>query len=667
MRNHSRAFTLLEILLVVAAIGILAAIVIVAINPQRQLGKVRDAERQSEINSIQDGIKQYALDNEGKYPSGLDVNEYKEVCDTEAVDPSSCPDTYVDLSDLVPKQLAAIPRGPLASDTNAKTGYEASRDGNGNVTVKAPNTEVDSSAKRAGGSMSVSYSLGSASYDNNKRVIGQSRTPRGAAFNGNGTKMFVINEDDDNVYSYNLSTGYDLSTASYNQTFDVSGQTYSPEGIAFNGSGTKMFVVGFGNTHVYSYNVSTAYDISTASYNQKLDVSGQDEYPQGVRFNGDGSKMFVVGFKNDNVYSYNLSTAYDLASASYNRSFDVSGQEGSATGMKFNGDGSKMFVVGYSGDNVYSYNLSTAYDLSSATYNRSFDVSVQDGVPRGVTFNGDGSKMFVVGDDNNNVYSYNVSTAYDLSSASYNQSFDTSGQDGSPLGTAFNGDGTKMFVAGADDDNVYSYNLSTAYDLGSASYNQSFDVSGQETQPTGVTFNGDGTKMFLVGYDYDNVYSYDLSTAYDISSASYNKSFDVSVQDGTATGVTFNGDGTKMYVVGNGEDQVFSYDLSTAYDLGSASYNQKFDVSGPDNQPRSVTFNDDGTKMFVAGLSNGIIYSYDVSTAYDISSASYNQKFDVSGEENYPVGVEFNGDGTKMFMAGLDTETIHRYSSTEEQ
>ncbi|PSO44030.1 MAG: hypothetical protein BRC23_02250 [Parcubacteria group bacterium SW_4_49_11] len=83
MRTHSRAFTLLEILLVVAAIGVLAAIVIVAINPQRQLGKVRDAERQSEVGTIKDGLEQYSIDSSGEYPSGIEANTYKEVCDTK--------------------------------------------------------------------------------------------------------------------------------------------------------------------------------------------------------------------------------------------------------------------------------------------------------------------------------------------------------------------------------------------------------------------------------------------------------------------------------------------------------------------------------------------------------------------------------------------------------
>jgi sugar lactone lactonase YvrE len=106
------------------------------------------------------------------------------------------------------------------------------------------------------------------------------------------------------VYSYDLSTWYDLSTASYHQKFDVFGQDRGPTGVAFNGDGTKMFVVGSENDHVYSYALSEGDDLSTASYNQKFDVSGQDDGLTGVAFNGDGTKMFVVGSANDDVYRY---------------------------------------------------------------------------------------------------------------------------------------------------------------------------------------------------------------------------------------------------------------------------------------------------------------------------------------------------------------------------
>jgi prepilin-type N-terminal cleavage/methylation domain-containing protein len=409
MNHRQNGFTLLEILLVVAAIGILAAIVIVAINPQRQLGKVRDAERQSEVGTLKDGIEQYSLDKNGEYPSEIEVNTYKEVCDTEAVAPSNCPDYYVDLSGLVPEQLAAIPRDPQASDTNEDTGYEVGKDGNGNIAVRASNTEVDNSVKRAGTTLVVGYSLSSASYDNQSfDVSGEDTDPRGITFNGDGTKMFVTGTDNDNVYSYNLSTAYDISSASYNQSFDLSGQDAYPTGMTFNGDGTKMFVVGQETNSVYSYNLSTAYDLGSTTYNQSYDVSGQDTYPRGVTFNGDGTKMFVSGENNENIYSYNLSTAYDLSTASYNQSFDVSGEDNWTKGVSFNGDGTKMFVPGSRNDSVYSYNMSTAYDLGSASYNQSFDVSGEDIDPFDVTFNGDGTKMFMVGAYTATVHRYST-------------------------------------------------------------------------------------------------------------------------------------------------------------------------------------------------------------------------------------------------------------------
>ena len=89
--KKNKAFTLLEILLVIAAIGILAAIVIVAINPQRQLAQVRDSARQSDLNTLNSALQQYLIDT-GSRPSAiaeLPVNVQREIC-AAGVSQSDC-------------------------------------------------------------------------------------------------------------------------------------------------------------------------------------------------------------------------------------------------------------------------------------------------------------------------------------------------------------------------------------------------------------------------------------------------------------------------------------------------------------------------------------------------------------------------------------------------
>ena len=100
--------------------------------------------------------------------------------------------------------------------------------------------------------------------------------------------------------------------------------------------------------------------------------------------------------------------------------------------------------------------------------------------------------------------------------------------------------------------------------------NNVFSVASQETGPTGIAFNGDGTKMFIVGNTGDNVIEYALSTGFDVSTASYTYiNFSVASQESFPSGIAFNGDGTKMFIVGNQGDDVNEYSLSTGFDLST--------------------------------------------------------------------------------------------------
>lgn len=131
-------FTLIEILIVIGIIAILAAIVLVAINPARQFKQANNTQRSSNVNAILSAIGQYTVDNKGSLPSGVGTTKVE-------VSEALC-------DDLVPKYIPAIPSDPKAvgagasfatcSDVDADDiGYEVQSDSDGRVTVSAPDTE----------------------------------------------------------------------------------------------------------------------------------------------------------------------------------------------------------------------------------------------------------------------------------------------------------------------------------------------------------------------------------------------------------------------------------------------------------------------------------------------------------------------------------------------
>ena len=180
--------------------------------------------------------------------------------------------------------------------------------------------------------------------------------------------------------------------------------------------------------------------------------------------------MFVVSKGNEEIEEYTLTTGFDLSTATLKSRFDVSGQETSPNTLLFNGDGTKMFLLGRAGNDVNVYTLSTGFDLSTATFNdingdgSGFDISGQETVPRGLTFNNDGTKMFVVGDNGNDINEYTLSVGFDLTSTvTHVGEFDISDQETNPQGIAFNTTGTKMFIVGNIDNDINEYTLSCAF------------------------------------------------------------------------------------------------------------------------------------------------------------------------------------------------------------
>jgi len=259
------------------------------------------------------------------------------------------------------------------------------------------------------------------------------------------------------------------ATTTFVDAFSLSSQESGVSGFTFNDDGTKMFVIGTTGDDVNEYTLGTAYDVSTASFVDSFDVSGLDTNPQAVAFNSDGDKMFVVGNQFDSIIEFALASDFDV-STTINpplTTLDLSPFESSPRGIAFNSDGSKVFIVGISGDDVNEFVLGTPFDVASAATPpvNVFDVGSEDGNPEGITFNNAGTKMYIVGLENDKVYEYALTTGFDVSTASFTDSFDVSSQDTQPNSVEFNGDGTKMFVLGNTSDGINEYTLSVAFDL----------------------------------------------------------------------------------------------------------------------------------------------------------------------------------------------------------
>jgi sugar lactone lactonase YvrE len=585
----------------------------------------------------------------------------------------------------------------------------------------------------------VGFDILNSAYSQSFSVASQEAQIHGVDFNTDGTKMFIVGRDGDDVNEYTLTTGFDVSTASYSQNFSLSSQDTEPKDISFNADGTKMFIAGRSGNAIYEYTLSTGYDVSTSSFVDSFSVSSQESEVEGLTFNTDGTKMFIVGGAGDEVNEYDLSTGFDVSTASFSQNFDVSSEETQPFGIAFNTDGTKMFICGNTGRDVGEYTLSTGFDVSTASFVDSFSVASQAPGANGIAFNTDGSKMFISCSDTDNVYEYTVGTnnflelgtgsfastdvgktinindgalvliatdgsysettaptttdtaasgewsmtavvydatadvlevsnhfdVYNIADASYSSvNFDVSAQESSPTGLAFNTDGTKMFICGHSGDDVNEYTLSTGFDVSTASYSQNFSVAGQDTVPREVYFNTDGTKMFIVGDAGADINEYTLSTGFNISTASFVDSFSVSSKESNPLGLTFNPDGTKMFVSGDDSDSIHEYTLTTGFDVSTSSFSSSFSVTSQDPYPEGLRFNSNGTKLFMVGSEYDFVYQYSLSTAYDLSTISYdNVSFSVTAQAGSPGSIAFNTDGTKMFIVDTGSDTVYEYST----
>ena len=252
-------------------------------------------------------------------------------------------------------------------------------------------------------------------------------------FKPDGLKMFLSTATTLNQYT--LSTAWDITTAgavsSFTNTWDA-----ASTGMFFTSDGTKLITCGTnaivnsglgivaGEDRAYYLTLSTPWDITTPTLVSSVRFAIGDANPvgpsgipaamtspQSVYFDSTGTIMYIQDATTDYVNQFSLSTAYDVSTAQWIKRFNVAPVESGGTGLSFNIAGTRMYLVGSTGDIVAEYRLSTAWDVATAVYYDELYVGYSDVTPNGIYLDETSGNAYVVGSSSDLVTRFNTNSA----------------------------------------------------------------------------------------------------------------------------------------------------------------------------------------------------------------------------------------------------------------
>jgi len=236
---------------------------------------------------------------------------------------------------------------------------------------------------------------------------------RNLHFYNSGSNMLIYDSQDDAVNKFTLSDPYNISTGSFVE--NKTGLAPGSRSMALSDDGTKLYIgdIDDGSTDgkIIEYTLSSPYDIQSANKTDELVLDESNDSPAGLNFVEGGDKMILTDANAGSIFIYSLSEPYNISSSTGKTEFNTGSEVEAAQEVRFNGDGSKMYIPDYYGG-IAEYNLSTAYDPLSSTHWQNFsdsDWSSGGQSPQDLVFHNDGSNMIVL--TRQDLYHYSTETS----------------------------------------------------------------------------------------------------------------------------------------------------------------------------------------------------------------------------------------------------------------
>ena len=336
------------------------------------------------------------------------------------------------------------------------------------------------------------------------------------------------------LYAFDLATAYDTTattSGTYAQAYGAAAYQQSASAFennltsmhdfTFNNDGTKIFALdrpaSTSTSRICEFTLSVAYDITTISFVDAYVIGGYNNYPTGLAFKTDGTKVWTTKYGATDIWYWNLSSAFDISTASYGGTNDLSGNQ-YLNAIQFKPDGTKMYIADHTAETIKQYSLSSAWNTGTESYDSiELDTSAYHTSPEGFVFNSDGSKIYVVGDDSNDVTEWSLSTPYALNTASFvadtdlylstqyacqfapGSSATSSNYIGVSVGAVSDGETASIRVVGGIDTNQSSLTpnaLAYVQVDGSISSNTTNVIAGQALSPTTLLIKNQWDMLF---------------------------------------------------------------------------------------------------------------------------------------------------------------------------
>ena len=285
-----------------------------------------------------------------------------------------------------------------------------------------------------------------------------------------------------------------------------------------------LFIFIFSNSIAFGATVTFVQELVIPENNK----GGQGQ-PLGVEFNPDGTKMYITGIAKQSVRQFNLATAFDVSSGgggaaeeTCDLTFDHrAGDAADITNLKFNADGTKFFVVdthNTQGERIDVYTLSTAYSMSTCTYDSSLELPTLES--RAIDFSNDGKSLFIFDQTGNySIKQYSLTSAFDISNATLIKSYEEANIKAHEIyahGFVFSANGLKMFTTGNFEKTLLQFSLSKPFDVtGKVVLDGEIILTGFN-RLGGINFSNNGLKMFLTDWGDRGIREYNLSCSFGV-------------------------------------------------------------------------------------------------------------------------------------------------------